>query len=64
MVSFDTSRFGLPADTRFLEEGYGPSSLQLEIIKTHIANVLAGERISRPLAGQKSSRIAAAPANC
>lgn len=28
------------ADTRLLEEGYGPASLQLEIIKTHIGGCL------------------------
>jgi len=30
----------MQADTRLLEEGYGPSSLQLEIIKTHIGTTL------------------------
>lgn len=30
----------MQADTRILEEGYGPSSLQLEIIKTHIGTGL------------------------
>lgn len=30
----------IQADTRLFEEGYGPSSLQLEIIKTHIGTTL------------------------
>ncbi len=30
----------MQADTRLLEEGYGPSSLQLEIIKTHVGTTL------------------------
>ncbi|AKP88674.1 RepB plasmid partitioning protein [Achromobacter xylosoxidans] len=30
----------MQADTRLLEEGYGPASLQLEIIKTHIGATL------------------------
>ncbi|MEZ5632430.1 MAG: plasmid partitioning protein RepB C-terminal domain-containing protein [Burkholderiaceae bacterium] len=30
----------MQADTRLLEEGYGPSSLQLEIIKTHVGSTL------------------------
>lgn len=30
----------MQADTRLLEEGYGPASLQLEIIKTHIGSTL------------------------
>lgn len=30
----------MQADTRLLEEGYGPASLQLEIIKTHIESAL------------------------
>jgi hypothetical protein len=28
------------ADTRLLEEGYGPANLQLEIIKTYIGKTL------------------------
>jgi len=30
----------MQADTKILEEGYGPSSLQLEIIKTHVGTTL------------------------
>lgn len=30
----------MQADSRLLEEGYGPSSLQLEIIKTHVGTTL------------------------
>lgn len=30
----------MQADTRLLDEGYGPASLQLEIIKTHIGSTL------------------------
>lgn len=30
----------MQADTRIIEEGYGPTSLQLEIIKTHIGTTL------------------------
>lgn len=39
------------ADTRLLEEGYGPASLQLEIIKTHIgASLLENAAVVRWLA--------------
>lgn len=44
----------MQADTRLIEEGYGPASLQLEIIKTHIgATLLENAPVVRWLARRK-----------
>ncbi|MNL40177.1 hypothetical protein D3C87_1625080 [compost metagenome] len=44
----------MQADTRLLEEDYGPASLQLEIIKTYIGrSLLENAAVVRWLAKQK-----------